>query len=196
MSFKEDEPLFAVVLGFNVLCSEDVKKYADENHIKILNFPVIYHLIEEYEDWVELEKKKIEAKQLESITKPCKIKIMKGYVFRQSNPAICGVEVLNGVCKKGIFLMKNGKQITQIKAMQKEKKNIQEAEKGEQVALSLTNITIGRQVNEEDILYSYINEDEFRTLKKFKEFLSKDDKEVLKEIAEIMRENTKPTWGI
>jgi hypothetical protein len=45
------------------------------------------------------------------------------------------------------------------------------------------------------VLYTAISEDHFRKLKEFKDYLSKSEKEVLKEIAEIMRK-TNPTWGI
>jgi hypothetical protein len=46
-----------------------------------------------------------------------------------------------------------------------------------------------------DILYSNIPEEDFRKFKQFKEYLSPDQKMVLKEIAEIKREKN-PVWGI
>jgi len=124
------------------------------------------------------------------------LQIMKGYIFRQNNPAVVGVEVLEGKIKVDTPLMKkNGIKITEIKSIQQEQENINEAEKGKQVAVSLSKVTVGRQINEGDILYSAIPEEDFRKLKEFKKHLSQEEKSILKEIAEIKREKN-PVWGI
>ena len=193
---KEVEPTYACVCGFNIEPDEDVKIYAKENGVGIITNPVIYNIIEQYEKWSEEKKKELEAKELENVTKPCKMMILKGYVFRQSNPAVCGVEILQGEAKNGIrFMKKEGVPLDTIKGMQMEKKNIEKAKKGDQVAMSFSKLTMGRQINEEDILYSYIEEREFKQLKELKKYLSNDEKNVLREIAEIMREKN-PVWGI
>jgi hypothetical protein len=56
-------------------------------------------------------------------------------------------------------------------------------------------ITFGRQINENQTLYSALNEDEFRKLKESKKYLGSDEISVLQEIANIKRK-IKPTWGI
>lgn len=186
-------PLNSAVLGFNVSLIPELK--VPEN-IKVLTNNVIYKLIEDFEKWKETAKKSLEEKEIEFLAKPCKLKILKGYVFRQSNPAIVGVEILRGTVKVGIQLIKNdGNVISEIKEIQLDKENINEAEKGKQVSVSLAKITVGRQVNEEDILYSFIPEEDFRKYKEHKKLLSKDQKELLKEISEIMRKQN-PLWGI
>ena len=58
-----------------------------------------------------------------------------------------------------------GKAITSIKQIQHEKESLTEAEKGQKVAISFEGVTIGRQINENDILYSEISEDDFRKMK-------------------------------
>lgn len=63
------------------------------------------------------------------------------------------------------------------------------------IAVSLPKVTVGRQIHEEDILYSAVPEPDFRKLKEFKKTLSEEEKEILKEIADIMRKNN-PVWGI
>lgn len=121
---------------------------------------------------------------------------MKGYVFRQNNPAVVGVEVLSGTLKVGTPLMKkDGIAITSTKSIQQEQENIEKAEKGKQVAVSLPNVTIGRQIQEEDTLYSAIPEGHFRKFKEFKKYLSEEEISLLKEIAEIMRTQNS-MWGI
>jgi hypothetical protein len=61
--------------------------------------------------------------------------------------------------------------------------------------MSLPNVTYGRQINEDDLLYSSLNAEEFLKLKENKKYLNQDELSLLQEIAEIKRK-TKPTWGI
>ncbi len=186
----ETEPLNAAILGFNV------KSTIESETIKILTNPVIYRLVEEFEFWVEEKQKSMEANELNELTNPCKIKIMPGYVFRQSNPAVCGTEIIAGKLKTGMHLMTiDGKEITRVKEIQDDKKNTSEAKENKQVAVSYEKITIGRQVLEGDILYSLINEQEFKKMKELKKYLTPKEIEVLKEIAQIMRAKN-PLWGV
>ena len=187
----DKEPLFAVVLGFNVSVNPDV----DTSKVKIIKSDVIYKIIEGYEEWKKDKLKSLEAKELDNVVRPCKIRIMPGYVFRQNNPAIVGVDVLSGILKTGTPLMKDGKEITRVRGIQKENKPINQAEENKQVAVSLENVTVGRQINEGDILYSAIPEDDFRKIKKLTKYLTKNEIETLKEIAEIMRKKN-IVWGV
>jgi len=195
LSNKEVDPLTVVVFGFNVEVASDVEAYAKDVGVHMINNPIIYTLIDEYKKWVTEKKKEFAAGEFETLTKPCKLQVMPGYVFRQSNPAVCGVEILEGNARTGVKVMKDGKAISTMKEIQKEKKNVSTAEKGDQVAMSFPDVIIGRQINEGDILYSYIPEEEFKKLKEFKNLLTPEQKELLKEIAEIMRRNYQ-TWGI
>ena len=191
-SIYEKDPLKAVILGFNV---KDTSQICLEN-VKVVIFDVIYKLIEDFEKWQQETIKKQHEKEIELLVKPCKIKIMKGYIFRQNNPAVVGVDVLAGALKANTPLMKkDGKTLTEVNSMQHEQKNIEKAEKGKQIAISLSKVTVGRQIHEEDILYSAVPEQDFRKLKEFKKLLSQEEIELLKEIAEIKRKNN-PVWGI
>ncbi|MEK6823246.1 MAG: translation initiation factor IF-2, partial [Nanoarchaeota archaeon] len=88
-----------------------------------------------------------------------------------------------------------GVALTTIKGIQKEQETVEAAERNQQVAVSLTDVTIGRQLMEADTLYTYIDEKEFRALKDIKDQLKEDEKDVLREIALIMREKN-PVWGV
>ena len=135
-------------------------------------------------------------RKLSKLVRPCKFAVLKGYTFRQSNPAIMGVEIEIGQIKTGDPIMnKEGKQITSAKSMQEGKDNISLAEQGKQLAMSMDGVTIGRQVDEGDFLYTDIPEEDFRKLKEMKKHLSKMEIEVLKEVAEIKRKNN-PVWGV
>ena len=117
------------------------------------------------------------------------MKIMPNYVFRQSNPAIVGMDILIGSIKIGDMVMKDGKDISTVKSIQHEKDTLSKVEAGKQVAMALPGVTVGRQINEGDTIYSGIPEPDFRKLKQFKKYLSKDDIEVMKEIAEMKRKH-------
>ncbi|HLC60991.1 MAG TPA: translation initiation factor IF-2 [Candidatus Nanoarchaeia archaeon] len=189
----EKDPLQAAVLGFNAGLMPDVKVH---QNVKVISNNVIYKLIEDFEKWQLETKKLLESKQLENFYRPCKIKFLRGYIFRQSNPAVVGVEVLAGTLKSGVSLMKkDGAPLTNVKSIQLEQETIEKAEKGKQIAVSLPDVVVGRQIHEEDILYSVIPEEQFRKFKEFKKNLTQEEITVLKEIAEIMR-NQNPMWGI
>ena len=189
----ENNPLQSAILGFNVEIMHEVKVH---QNVKVLCHNIIYKLIEDFEKWQQDEQRKLESKEIEYLYRPCKIQIMKGYVFRQNNPAIVGVDVLAGILKVDTPLMKkDGIPITEAKSIQQEQENIDKAEKGKQAAVSLPNVTVGRQIHEEDILYSSIPEEQFKKLKEFKKYLTHEEISILKEIAEIMRK-INPMWGI
>ena len=186
----EDDPLNALILGFNVKGSDTKTK------VKIIVNDVIYKIIEDFEKWQESMIKSGETRELESLVKPAKIQIMKGYIFRQNNPAVVGISVLYGEIKIGMPLMKaDGKRLTEIKGIQADQKAIDKAGKDKQVAVSLPKVTVGRQINEGDVLYSAVPESDFRKLKELKQHLNPDDIEILKEIAKIMRKENS-MWGI
>src|SRR3989344_2689707 len=189
----EKDPLQSIILGFNVGLLPDVQV---PQNVKVLTNNIIYKLIGDFEKWQESERKRLEGKEIEGLHRPCKIKILRGYVFRQNNPAVVGVEVLAGTLEAGLPLMKpEGTTITEAKSIQHEQETIEKAEKGKQVAVSLPNVTVGRQANEDDILYSAIPEEHFRKFKEFKRLLTHDEIEILKEVAEIMRKHN-PLWGV
>ncbi|MFH2027759.1 MAG: translation initiation factor IF-2, partial [Nanoarchaeota archaeon] len=187
----EKNPLLTVILGFNV--KSTVEK---TGNVKIITDEVIYKLIENFERWQDDKRRSLEAGEMDMLVKPCKVQIMKGYVFRQSNPAICGVDVLDGTIKVGTPLMKeDGKEITEVKAIQKDQENVDKAERNQQVAVSMGGVTVGRQINEGEILYSAISEHDFRKFKEFKQYLTKEETEIIKEVAKIKRKNNS-VWGV
>ncbi len=186
----EQDPLHSVIIGFNIPVVESTEK------VKIITSEIIYQLLDSLEVWQSEKSKQQEAKQLESVMRPSKIEILQGCIFRQNNPCVAGVEVLAGTLRADSRLMnKQGEKLTYVKSIQKNKENISFLARGEQAAVSMPGVTAGRQVDEHDVLYSFITEENFRKLKELKEFLSGDEKTTLKEIAEIMR-NKNSLWGV
>jgi translation initiation factor 5B len=188
-AMASNDRLAAVIIGFNI-------PRPDETQVKIITSDVIYRVIEEYQAWITGETRNIEKAQREALPYPCRIHLMPGYIFRQSNPAVCGVEVQAGTLKAGVKMMKkDGVAFTTVRGIQKERETVEKAEKNEQVAASFSDVVIGRQLFENDVLYTVIEEPDYRKLKDVKDLLRDDEKEVLREIGVIMREKN-PVWGV
>lgn len=186
---SEKNELNKLILGFNV------KELEKDKDIHIINHKVIYKIIEDAEKWLDSKAKELEGKELGDLVKPFKLEILKNHTFRQSNPAIVGIEVLAGTVKANSPLTKDGGKLANLKSIQDGKDSLNELEEGKQAAISISGVTVGRQISEGDILYSDIPEDDFRKLKKLKKYLNKKEVGVLKEIAELKRKENS-TWGI
>jgi translation initiation factor 5B len=170
------------VLAFNVGVLPEAEKMARDLKIEIFRNNIIYRLIEDYQEWCAKEKERKELEKLEKVVRPCKLRILPGFVFRKRKPAIFGVEVLAGVLKPDTPMQKeDGKDIGRIKKIEKEGKTILQAKTGDKVAVSMEEPTIGRQINEEDILVSVITPTNLRSLKEIWDRLQDDEKQLLKE---------------
>jgi len=192
----EKNPLNAVVLGFNVDVSNDAEEHSKQKRIEVITNMVIYKLIEHFEKWVVDEKKRIEQKNLETVTRPSKVQLIHGYVFRQCSPAIVGADIIAGNLKTGTNLMNlQGKNIGFVKSIQLEKESISIAEEGKQVALAIEGPIIGRQLQDNETLFASISEEHFRKLKEFKQLLTRTELAVMKEYADIKRKDS-PVWGV
>jgi translation initiation factor 5B len=191
---KEKNPVYSVILGFNVSVDEEAKEMASE--VKIISDEVVYKLIENLEKWIDEEKKSIERKKLGELASIFKLEILSNNVFRNSHPAIFGVRVAGGKVKPGTLLITSGNEkIGKIKGMQAEKQSLQEATSGMEIAVSLPGVTFDRQLKDTSYLFSDLSEAQFKEFKKNKELLSQEDIKILQEIASIKRRE-KITWGI
>ncbi|MFA6461314.1 MAG: translation initiation factor IF-2 [Candidatus Woesearchaeota archaeon] len=195
-SLRDKDEFMGVILGFNIKVPPDIEDYVKAKKLKIITNEVIYKTIEDYEAYTQNLRKEIELKELANLVRPCKFALMKGYVFRQNNPAIVGSEIEVGQIKSGDPIMNiEGKSITSVKSMQEGQENVSLATQGKQLAIAMEGVTVGRQINEGDFLYTDIPEEDFKKLKELKKHLSKSEVEVLREIAEIKRKNN-PVWGV
>jgi len=183
-----------IILGFNTELSSEAE--VDElKNIKVLTNPVIYKLIEDFEKWKEQKLHDIERRKLDELPTISKITILD-FVFRNSSPAIFGVGVNGGILKKGErFINKNDEKIGQIKGIQEDKNNVQEATQGKEVAISIPGVNFERQLKVNESLYTNLSETQFRKFKEHKDLLTSKEKLILQEIAQIKRREN-PTWGI
>ncbi|MBU2560600.1 translation initiation factor IF-2 [archaeon] len=188
---KKDAPIRAAVLGFNVKIKRDAEEKAHEAGVSVFMNNVIYKLLEDYKEWVQEEIEKEKKMDLVKLTRPAKIKFLPDHVFRRSKPVVVGVEVMLGILKNNSGLInKEGKRIGTVEGMQDKGEKIKAANMGMQVAVSIDGPTVGRHINEGDILYTDINENEARLLEvKYKNSLNSDEREALEEIKTIKRKD-------
>ncbi len=195
-TIRNKDPFFGVLLGFNIKIPAELEDYISSKQLKIITNDVIYKTIEDYESYINGLRKNVEIQQLSKLVRPCKILILKGYVFRQNNPAIVGVEIEVGQVHSGSSLISTvGKVIGTIKSMKEGQEMVSLAMQGKQIAMAINGATVGRQIHEGDTIYTDISEDDFKKLKELKKHLTDKELIILKEIAEIKRKDN-PVWGV
>jgi len=184
---------YGVILAFNVKPLPGVEEEATRENVRIFKHNVIYRLIEEYLKWLTKEREREKLAELQKLIRPGKIRILPGYVFRRSEPAIVGIEVLGGIVKPGYPLMRasDGKRIGEILQIQDKGKTVGEAKVGQAVAISIKGrVMVGRQINEGDVLYTDVPEKHVELwIKKYKSELSNDELMVLREIVKVKRKS-------
>jgi translation initiation factor 5B len=193
---KEKDRYLGVILAFNTKILQDAKEEADAKDIRIFSDKVIYNLIEGYKQWVDTERAREEITLLAPIIRPCKFVVLKGYIFRKSNPAVFGIEVLDGVLKqKGVVMNSEGMEVGSIHQIQDKGKSIDEAKKGMQVAVSMNEPTVGRQIKEGDVLYTLPSQQHYKLInERFKHKFTREELQLLDEIARIRRK-IDPLYG-
>lgn len=189
-------PKNALILNFSQKIEEDILVMAKEYGVEIISNDIIYKLIEDSVEWIKNKEKEIMRAKLLELTMPFKIKILRGCIFRASDPAIVGVETVGGVAKIGVTLMTDlGKKVGNIKSIKDKEEYKKELEFGCQGAVQIEGLIMGRHAQEDSFLYSFMGEENFRKLKKNVDILSKTEINTMKDIAEVMRKED-TLWGL
>jgi len=193
---KEKDRYIGVILGFNVRVLDEAEREASEREIKIFNEKIIYNLVRSYTDWVSYQKEHEDSILFNEISPVCKFQFLKGYVFRRNDPAVFGAEILIGRLRQKIpVINENGKKIGSIHQIQEGGKNLSEASIGTQVAVSMKEPVIGRQISEGDIFYTDLTSKEAKLLlESFSHRLGPEEQEVFQHILSKKRE-ADPSFG-
>jgi len=189
-AIKEKNRHLGIVLAFNVRILPDAKEESEDSHIRIFEDKVIYSLIDNYNAWVEEDTANVDDAIFAEFTPISKFTFLKGYVFRNNNPAVFGIRVDVGTLKQKVpFMNKDGRRVGIVHQLQHEGKTVTSAKQGQEVACSVQDITIGRQIFEEEIYYTLPHSNEAKQLlKKYMHKLSPEEQHVLNEIVEIQRQ--------
>jgi translation initiation factor 5B len=193
---QQEDPSHGVIIAFNVKVHPTAQEELANSNIKLFSGNVIYQITEDYEDWIKEKEKEQRQMWLDAIIKPAKIRIIPKLIFRQSKPAIAGIEVLSGTVKQGSSLInEEGVSIGTIESMQDKGDNLPSITKGQKVAMAIKNAIVGKNFEEGDTLYIDIPEKHYKILEKeLKNKLTEDEFETLNEILNIKRK-IDPDWG-
>ena len=192
---NSNDPLHRIILAFATEILPDAEEEIEnsENGVKYLGSDIIYHILEEREEWVEQRTRELEEASREKVVYPGRILLLPDHTFRVSKPAVVGVRVLAGRIHVGQRLLKNGERVGQIKSIRSGQESMKEAKQGAEVAVAIDGVTVGRQIDEDDVLLVDIPESHAKKLRKMD--LTSAELEVLEELTAIHRKDSH-FWGL
>jgi translation initiation factor 5B len=184
------------IIAFNVNVHPNSEEDLANSDVKLFQGDVIYQIIEDYEAWIdEMEQAKKKA-FYDAIIKPAKFMVLPKLVFRQSKPAIVGIEGISGTVKQGQTLInKNGEYVGTIASMEDKGETLPSISRGQRVAMAIKDAVVGKHFDEGDELYVDVPEKHYKFIEReFKGKLTEDEFETLYEFLEIKRKQD-PDWG-
>ncbi|OGS48909.1 MAG: translation initiation factor IF-2 [Euryarchaeota archaeon RBG_16_68_13] len=190
------DPLHQAILAFNVELLPDAKTAILEHpDLKVLQNDVIYRLIEDYGTWRDERKRQLEEAKRKAVSYPAKLLFLADYVFRVSKPAIFGVRVLAGRIRTGQAVMRDdGRPLGRVRSLRSGEESLAQANQGQEVAIAIDGITVGRQISGGDVLLVDLPEADARALRD-DPGLTHDEREALDQICAIKRKED-PFWGM
>ncbi len=188
------DPLNRMILAFSTEILEEAKHEvsSSEAGVKHIGSDIIYRILEEREKWVETRKNELEEESREIVVYPGRIMLLPDHTFRVSKPAVVGVRILAGRVHIGQGLLKDGNRVGRIKSIRSGQESLKEARQGAEVAISVDGVTVGRQIEEGDVLLVDIPESHARKLRKLE--MTPVEEEVYEELLAIHRKNDH-FWG-
>ncbi len=189
------DPLHRIILAFSTSAVNEIGESlrAEDSPVKLLEGEIIYHIIERLEEWNEETMRRIEEASREALVYPGKILIMQDHIFRRSNPAVVGIRVLAGRIHVGQYLMKeDGTSIGRVKSLRSGEDSMKQATQGEEVACAIRGATVGRGIDEQDVLLVDVPESHARRLKKLE--MTAQEEEVLEQLIALHRKQDH-FWG-
>lgn len=193
---EDEEGELRAIFAFDTGPTEQAEEEITGKNIQIFQGQVIYELLEDYEDWKDDLSRMKREKALEAVPRPAKIRVLEEHVFRTSNPAVVGVKIESGVLNPGSILMnQDGDQIGNVKSVQDQNESLDSANKGDEVAVSISSATVGRDFEEGELLYVSVSGDNYRRLQDLEDLLSTHELSVLEEIVDI-QDSKNPRWKL
>ena len=188
-----------VILGFNVDVLANAERELEESDVRLFHDDVIYQLVEDYEAFVEERQRAQQETVLDKIVRPARFRILDDHVFRQSDPAVVGVEVLSGTLQNnsyvGGFDGNEFDRMGQLSGIQKQGDDVDEARTGERVSVAIDGPTVGRGIDEGDELWVDVPEKHAKILEQeLDDEITADELEALQGFLDNHRRRD-PFWG-
>ena len=187
-------PLHRVIMAFSTDILPDAVREVENSKAgaKHIGSDIIYRILEEHEEWVEQRGRELEEASREQVVYPGRILLLPDHTFRVSKPAVVGVRVVAGRIHVGQYLLKEERRIGRIKSIRSGEDSMREAMQGEEVAVAIEGVTVGRQIDEGDSLLVDIPESHAKKLGKME--LTAAEQDVFDELLAIHRKDDH-FWG-
>ncbi|EMA43135.1 translation initiation factor IF-2 [Halococcus saccharolyticus] len=194
-----DEERHETVIAFSVDVLDDAADRADTEGVRIFESDVIYRLVEEYEEFIEERERAQQDAILDNIARPARFRLLPDHTFRQNDPAVVGVEVMTGTLKQNSrvvnFEGNQPERLGQVKGIQEQGEDVDQARAGERVSVAIDGPTVGRQIEEGDELWSEIPEKHAKVLEQeLTDDIPADELEALHVYLDKHRQRD-PFWG-
>ena len=194
----EEDTKYGVIVAFNVNILPSAEQELADQDIKVFQDKVIYQLTEDYIEWVTTAKERQKNERLQSLVRPATIRIMPKLVFRNSKPAIAGVEIMSGIIERNAVLINNkGNYVGRVESMEDNGESLPKSARGSKVAMAIADATFEKDFEEGDILYVDMDERNFlAVINELGDKLLDDELHTLDELKEIKQQVEDPNWGV
>jgi len=192
----EHEPMYAVVLAFDVKIERDAQEYADKEGIKIFSAEIIYHLFDQFTAYCEDYKAKKREEFRHLAVYPCKLRILPQHIFNTRDPIVVGVNVEAGTARIGtpvVVPSQGSLHIGFITGLEANHKQIEKADTGLEVCCKIEPIPgeapklYGRHFTHEDLLVSKVTRESIDVMKNhFREDMTKADWQLVIELKKLL----------
>ena len=187
------------ILGFNVDVLSDAESDLEATTVQLFDDDVIYQLVDDYESYVQEQKRAQQETVLDKIVRPAHVRILDDHTFRQSDPAVVGVEVLSGTLQnnRNVAVFENSQieRVGNLSGIQQQGDDVDEAPKGTRVSIAIDGPTVGRDIVEGDELWTEIPEKHAKILEQeLSTEIRVDELETLNAYLDERR-NRDPFWG-
>ncbi len=196
-----NEQKHAAILGFNVDVLANAEADLEESAVRLFADDVIYQLVERYEAFVAERERAQQSTVLERITRPARFVVLDDHTFRQSDPAVVGVEVRGGLLRNNQYVLRwpededEPTRVGQLSGIQNQGDDVDEARQGERVSVAIDGPTVGRQIREGDELWVDVPEKHAKILEQeLDDELSATELETLNAYLDRHRKRD-PFWG-
>ena len=186
---------YRVILAFNVKIHPDAKNELHETGVTLFESDIVYRLLEDYQEWKEKIKDKQAQHLRDDFAHPGKFEILEGHTFRTRDPAVVGVRVLGGriALNQGVLRSDNAV-VGHIKSLRSGEQVLKEAIQGDEVAVAINNVTVGRQISEGDVLYIEMDERAILKIREAGVKLSPIEEDIITDMQKIKRKE-QPFWA-
>ncbi len=190
------EPEHRSILAFNTAATDAARKALEGEDVQYIESDIIYELVEAYQEREESLAEAQREQVLANMTRPAKIRLLPDHVFRSSGPAVVGVEIVDGVLNSGSRLLTgDGDAVGRVKSIQDEGDSMDSASKGQEVAVSITSVTVGRQIEAGDVLYTNLSGQDYKIIKRMEDAFTAGELQVLETIVDI-KDSQDPRWKL